>query len=77
MTKREYEELVHALTDALSVVADLKVKQQAWETVIRHHNSSVYQAYMNEIGRLKNGKDFETQLVMVSNLKQRLLRERI
>ena len=74
MEKKNYEELVVAVTDGLTAIADLKVKQEAWELSLKSHNPGFHDHYQNQIVLLKSSKDFEGSLAAIASLKERLLR---
>jgi hypothetical protein len=75
MEKKNYEDLVVAVTDGLTAIADLKVKQEAWELSLKSHNPGFHDHYQNQISLLKSSKAFEGNLAAIANLKKKLLRE--
>jgi hypothetical protein len=75
MEKKSYEELVAAVADGLAAIADLKVKQEAWELSLQSHNPGFHDHYQNQIGLLKSSKAFEGNLAAIESLKEKLLRE--
>jgi hypothetical protein len=75
MDKKSYEQLVAAVADGLTAIAELKVKQEAWETSLKGHNPGFHDHYQNQIGVLKSSKAFEANLELIASLKEKLLRE--
>ena len=75
MDKKSYEELVAAVADGLTAIADLRVKQEAWELSLKGHNPGFHDHFQNQIGLLKGSPAFEANLAAIASLKERLLRE--
>ena len=75
MDKKSYEELVAAVADGLAAIADLKVKQEAWELSLKSHNPGFHDHFQNQIKLLKSDKAFEANLAAIAALKEKLLRD--
>jgi hypothetical protein len=75
MEKKSYQELVTAVADGLATVAELKMKQQAWELSLKSHNPGFHDHYQNQINLLKSSQAFESNLSAIARLKEKLLQE--
>jgi hypothetical protein len=75
MENKRYQELVTAVADGLATVAELKIKQQAWELSLKSHNPGFHDHYQNQIQLLKSSQAFQDNLSAIATLKEKLLRE--
>jgi hypothetical protein len=75
MDKKTYEELVAAVVDGLAAIADLRVKQEAWELSLKGHNPGFHDHFQNQIKLLKSDTAFEANLAAIASLKEMLLRK--